>query len=125
MVCIPRLTMLGQWKQERYDGRGNKTGKARSVRNVMSRDNSLSVSIVTRLLSLGPTQHPVEWVPGALSPGVKLPRHETHHLHRFDIEFTNAWSCISALLQAIISWRLIRHRDSFLLLTFTSLNYIL
>jgi hypothetical protein len=27
----------------------------------------------------GPTQPPIKWVPGALSPGVKRPRPETDH----------------------------------------------
>jgi len=28
---------------------------------------------------LGPTQHPIQWVPGALSLGVKLPGREADH----------------------------------------------
>jgi hypothetical protein len=30
--------------------------------------------------ALGPTQPPLHWVPGALSPGVKQPGHEADHL---------------------------------------------
>jgi hypothetical protein len=29
--------------------------------------------------ALGPTQPPMQWVPGALSPGVKRPRREADH----------------------------------------------
>jgi len=31
-------------------------------------------------LALGPTQPPIQWVPGALSLGVKWPGHEADHL---------------------------------------------
>jgi hypothetical protein len=31
-------------------------------------------------LALGSIQPPIQWVPGALSLGVKQPRHETDHL---------------------------------------------
>jgi hypothetical protein len=30
-------------------------------------------------LTLGPTQPPIQWVPGTVSPGVKLQRHEADH----------------------------------------------
>jgi len=29
--------------------------------------------------ALGPTQHPIEWVPGALCLGIKRPARETDH----------------------------------------------
>jgi len=31
-------------------------------------------------MALGPTQFPIDWVPGALSLGVKRPGHEADHL---------------------------------------------
>jgi hypothetical protein len=35
--------------------------------------------IYTSILVLGPTQPPIQWVPGALSLGVKLPGREADH----------------------------------------------
>jgi hypothetical protein len=31
--------------------------------------------------ALGPTQPPIQWVPGVLSPGVRRPGRETNHFH--------------------------------------------
>jgi hypothetical protein len=37
--------------------------------------------IVTSRPALGATQRPIKWVPRALSPRVKLKKHETDHFH--------------------------------------------
>jgi hypothetical protein len=44
---------------------------------------------------LGPTQPPIQWVPGALSLGVKWPGHEADHSPPSSAEVKNAWSCTS------------------------------
>jgi hypothetical protein len=41
---------------------------------------------------LGPTQPPIQWVPGALSLGVKWPEPEADHLPPSNAEVKNAWS---------------------------------
>jgi hypothetical protein len=43
----------------------------------------------------GPTQPPIQWVPGALSLGVKRPGHEADHLPPSSAEAKNAWSYTS------------------------------
>jgi hypothetical protein len=43
---------------------------------------SLSVYLIINYLqhyTLGPTQPPIQWIPGALSPGVKRQGHEADH----------------------------------------------
>jgi hypothetical protein len=45
--------------------------------------------------ALGPTQPPIEWVPAALSPGVKQLGRETDHLPPSSAEVKNAWSYTS------------------------------
>jgi hypothetical protein len=40
---------------------------------------------------LEPTQHPIQWVPGALSLGVKRPRREADHSPPSSAEVKNAW----------------------------------
>jgi hypothetical protein len=47
--------------------------------------------------TLGPTQPPVQWVPGALSLGVKRPRREAEHSPPSSAEVKNAWSYTSTL----------------------------
>jgi hypothetical protein len=45
--------------------------------------------------ALGPTQPPIEWVPGALSLAVKRPRREADHSPTSSAGVKNAWSCTS------------------------------
>jgi hypothetical protein len=41
--------------------------------------------------ALGPTQPPIQWVPRALSLGVKRPGREADHLPPSSVEVKNAW----------------------------------
>jgi hypothetical protein len=70
--------------------------------------------------ALGPTQPSIQWVPGALSLGVKRPWCETGHSSTTSVEVKNAWSCISTppirLHGVVLS--LEKHRNNFTL-TFT------
>jgi hypothetical protein len=45
--------------------------------------------------ALGPTPSPIEWVPGALSLGVKRPVREADHSPPSSDEVKNAWSYTS------------------------------
>jgi hypothetical protein len=65
--------------------------------------------------ALGPTQPPIQWVPGTLSLGVKRPGREAHHSPPSSAEVNNAW-CYNPLPQYIMAWCLVKHRDNF---TFT------
>jgi hypothetical protein len=49
----------------------------------------------TSRTALGPTQPPVQWVPGALSRGVKRPGREADHSPPSSAEVKNAWSYTS------------------------------
>jgi hypothetical protein len=40
---------------------------------------------------LGPTQPSIQWVPGALSPGVKRPGHEADHSPPTSVEVKKTW----------------------------------
>jgi len=68
--------------------------------------------------ALGPSQPPLQWVPGALSLGVKRPTHESDHSPLSSAEVKNAWSCTSA--PNTPSWRGAqlkkKHTDNFTLL---------
>jgi len=46
-------------------------------------------------LAMGPTQPPVQWVPGILSPEVKWQVHEADHLPLSSAKFKNVWSYTS------------------------------
>jgi hypothetical protein len=46
-------------------------------------------------VALGPTQPPIQWVPGALSIGVEWPGHEAVHSPQSSAKVKNAWSFTS------------------------------
>jgi hypothetical protein len=48
-------------------------------------------------LALGPNQPPIQWVPGAISLGVRRPRRESDHSPPSSAEVKNAWKYTSAL----------------------------
>jgi hypothetical protein len=52
----------------------------------------------------GPTQPPTQWVPGALSLGVKRPGREVDHSPPSSAEVKNAWSYISTPQYAFMAW---------------------
>jgi hypothetical protein len=74
---------------------------------------------------LGPTQLPIQWVPGALSLGVKRPGREADHSPLSSAEVKNAWSYTStppiSLHGAVLSLKK-KHRDNF---TFTYITFVL
>jgi hypothetical protein len=43
----------------------------------------------------GPTHPPIQWIPGALSTGVKRPRREDDHSTPSSAVVKNAWNCTS------------------------------
>jgi hypothetical protein len=66
--------------------------------------------------AVGPTQPPIQWVPGALSLGVKWPgREATTHLHL--VPRSRMRGAIPPLPHYVfVAWCLVKHRDNF---TFT------
>jgi hypothetical protein len=73
-------------------------------------------------MALGPTQPPIQWVPGALSVGVKRPVREADHSHPSRAEVKE---CVGLYLRSpnTTSWRgaQLNHRDNF---TFNFTIYI-
>jgi hypothetical protein len=69
---------------------------------------------------LGPTQPPIQWVPGALSLGVKWPGREADHSPPSSVGVKNARSYTSISQYAFMAWCLVKHRDNF---TFTFYLY--
>jgi hypothetical protein len=53
--------------------------------------------------ALGPTQHAIQWVPGALSLGIKRPEREADHSPPSIAEVKNAWSYSSTSLYVFIA----------------------
>jgi hypothetical protein len=66
--------------------------------------------------ALEPTQPPIQWVPGAISLGVKRPGREADHLPPSSAEVKSTWSYTSTPQYAFMAWSLVKHRDN---LTFT------
>jgi hypothetical protein len=74
---------------------------------------------------------PIQWVPGALSLGVKRPGREPDHSSPSSAEVKNAWSYTSTPQYVFMAWCLVKHRGNFTFtLTFTvclinsSLSYL-
>jgi len=68
--------------------------------------------------ALGPTQPPIQYVPGALSLGVKRPGREVDHLPPSNDEIKNAWSYTSIFPEHVFTgWCIIKHID------FTFIHY--
>jgi hypothetical protein len=65
--------------------------------------------------ALGPTQPPIQRVPGALSLGAKRPVRLTTHLHL--VSRSSEWSYTSTPQYVSMVWCLVKHRKNF---TFTS-----
>jgi len=75
--------------------------------------------------ALGPTQPPIQWVLGALSPVVKRPTREADHSPASSVEVKNAWSCISTLQYVFMAWYLDKHRDNLTFTCFTCLTFLI
>jgi hypothetical protein len=65
--------------------------------------------------ALRSTQPPIQWVPGALSSGVKRPGREADHSPLSNVE-VNAWGYTSIPPYVFVAWCLVKHRDKFYLL---------
>jgi len=63
----------------------------------------------------GPTQPPIQWVPGAASLGLERPGREADHSPPSRAEIKNACSYTSTPQYVFMAWCLIKHRDNFLL----------
>jgi hypothetical protein len=68
------------------------------------------------ILALRPTQPPIQWVPGALSLGVKWLGCEVDHSPPSNAKVKNAWSYTSTPQYVFMAWYLVKHSDNF---TFT------
>jgi hypothetical protein len=67
-------------------------------------------------MALGPTQHPIQWVPGTLSVGVKRPRREADHSVLSSAEFKQ-WVELYLHSPNTPQWcgAQLKHRDNFTL----------
>jgi hypothetical protein len=63
--------------------------------------------------ALGPTQPPIQWVPGVLSPGIKRPGREADHSPASSVE-VNAWSYTSTPQYIFMACCWIKHYDAVL-----------
>jgi hypothetical protein len=90
---------------------------------ILARDPSSSPGRVKNFLfsissipAVGSTQPHIQWVPGALSPGVKRPEHETDHSPKASTEVKKMWKYTSTPhTPSWLSAYLVKHRDNFTL----------
>jgi hypothetical protein len=62
---------------------------------------------------MGCIQPPIQWVTGALSPGLKWPGRELNHSPPSEAEIKNVWSYTSTSQYVFIEWCLVKHRNNF------------
>jgi hypothetical protein len=68
---------------------------------------------VASKFSLGPTQPPIECVPGYLSREIKWSRCEADHSPPPSAEVRNAWSYTPIPPYVFMAWYVVKHRDNF------------
>jgi hypothetical protein len=81
------------------------------------------VFVTSPRTALGPTQPPIQCLPGALSLCVKRPEREADYSPPSSAEVENAWSYTSTPQYVFMAWCLVKHRDNFTL--FYSTNRML
>jgi hypothetical protein len=62
--------------------------------------------------ALGPTQLPIQWIPAALSLGVKWPKGEADHSPPSSAEVKNTWSYTFTPQYVFMAWCLVKHTDN-------------
>jgi hypothetical protein len=67
-------------------------------------------------IALGPTQTPIQWIPGGLIPGAKRPGRESDYSHLSNAEVKNTWSYTSSPQYVFMVWCLLKNKDNFALL---------
>jgi len=60
--------------------------------SIPGRDKDFFLFATASRPALGPTQPPIQWVPGSLSPGVRRPGRAADHLPPSSVEVNNMWS---------------------------------
>jgi len=72
----------------------------------------LSATAVSRP-ALEPTQPPMQWVPAALSLGLKWPGREADHSPPSSAQVKNTWSYTSTTQYVFMAWCLVKNSDNF------------
>jgi hypothetical protein len=62
---------------------------------------------------VGPIQPSIQWVPGALSLGVRRPGREADHSSPSSAGVKNAWNYTSTSQYVFMAWCLVKHSDNF------------
>jgi hypothetical protein len=62
--------------------------------------------------ALGPSQPPIQWVPGNILRGIKRSGREADHSSLPSTEVKNVWSYTSTPTHLFMAWYLIKHRDN-------------
>jgi hypothetical protein len=63
----------------------------------------------------GPTKPPIQWVPGALSLGVKQLGHKADHSPPSSVRSKNTWSYTFTPQYIFMAWCIVKHRDNLLI----------
>jgi hypothetical protein len=60
-----------------------------------------------------PTQPPIQWVPRALSLGIKRPGREADHSPPSSAEVKDGWSYTAIPQYVFMAWCLVKHKENF------------
>jgi hypothetical protein len=99
-LCVPPLRIRGQrqfnWHSYELDSQGL----------IPARGTRASLPIVSKSVR-GPTQHPIRWVPGVVSSGVKRKGYDTGHSLQPNAEIKNDRGIAPPTIRPI------KHKDNF------------
>jgi hypothetical protein len=80
------------------------------------REQEIFLFAAASRLAVGPTQPPVQWVVGAIFPGVKGPGHEADHSLASNAEVKKKWNYTSTTSYIFMVWLSVSTRDNLVFL---------
>jgi hypothetical protein len=117
--ATPPTPTTSSWRGESLNSSVGKGTRLLAGRSGFDSRRGLGIFLITASRpALGPTQPPIQWVPGTISPGVVRLGREAHHSSSPNAEVKNAWHYTSNPQYVFMVWCSVKHMDGRLYLHF-------